>query len=151
MTSRMQFCVLHQEGAAPRGQLVLPRGTIQTAAFMPVRTFGTVKGMLSRDLAATGAEVCLGNTYHLMLRPGTQVIQEHGTLHNFMHWDKPILTDSGGFQVFSLGKMRKITEEGVTFRSPYNGDKVFLSPELPMQVQAELGRVVFMSFDEFTP
>jgi len=151
MTSRMQFSLLHQDGAARRGQMVFPRGTIQTPAFMPVGTLGTVKGMLPRDLAATGAEVCLGNTYHLMLRPGTQVIQEHGTLHNFMHWDKPILTDSGGFQVFSLGKMRKITEEGVTFRSPYNGDKVFLSPEISMQVQAELGSDICMIFDECTP
>lgn len=151
MNSRMAFSLLQQDGAARRGQLVFPRGTVQTPAFMPVGTLGTVKGMLPRDLAATGADICLGNTYHLMLRPGTEVVKAHGSLHGFMHWDKPILTDSGGFQVFSLGKMRKITEEGVTFRSPYNGDKVFLSPEISMQVQAELGSDVCMIFDECTP
>jgi len=151
MNSRMAFSLLQQDGAARRGQLVFPRGTVQTPAFMPVGTLGTVKGMLPRDLEATGADICLGNTYHLMLRPGTEVVKAHGSLHGFMHWDKPILTDSGGFQVFSLGKMRKITEEGVTFRSPYNGDKVFLSPEISMQVQAELGSDVCMIFDECTP
>ena len=147
----MSFSLKTQEGAARRGEMVFPRGKVQTPAFMPVGTYGTVKGVLPRDLAATGAEICLGNTYHLMLRPGTEVIKAHGSLHGFMHWDKPILTDSGGFQVFSLGKMRKITEEGVEFRSPINGDKVFLTPEKSMQVQADLGSDICMIFDECTP
>ncbi len=151
MSSRMSFSLKAQEGAARRGEMVFPRGKVQTPAFMPVGTYGTVKGMLPRDLEATGAEICLGNTYHLMLRPGTEIIKAHGSLHGFMHWDKPILTDSGGFQVFSLGKMRKITEEGVEFRSPLNGDKVFLTPEKSMQVQADLGSDICMIFDECTP
>lgn len=151
MSSRMSFSLKAQDGAARRGEMVFPRGKVQTPAFMPVGTYGTVKGMLPRDLEATGAEICLGNTYHLMLRPGTEIIKAHGSLHGFMHWDKPILTDSGGFQVFSLGKMRKITEEGVEFRSPINGDKVFLTPELSMQVQADLGSDICMIFDECTP
>src|SRR5690606_26790256 len=124
--SRMQFELKATDGAARRGQLTFPRGTVQTPAFMPVGTYGTVKGILPRDLEATGAEICLGNTFHLMLRPGTGVIQKHGDLHDFMQWQKLILTDSGGFQVFSLGALRKIKEEGVTFRSPINGDKIFL-------------------------
>lgn len=147
----MSFSLKAQDGAARRGEMVFPRGKVQTPAFMPVGTYGTVKGMLPRDLEATGAEICLGNTYHLMLRPGAEVIKAHGSLHGFMHWDKPILTDSGGFQVFSLGKMRKITEEGVEFRSPINGDKVFLTPERSMQVQADLGSDICMIFDECTP
>lgn len=151
MSSRMSFSLKVQDGAARRGEMVFPRGKVQTPAFMPVGTYGTVKGMLPRDLEATGAEICLGNTYHLMLRPGTEIIKAHGSLHGFMHWDKPILTDSGGFQVFSLGKMRKITEEGVEFRSPINGDKVFLTPEKSMQVQADLGSDICMIFDECTP
>lgn len=149
--SRMSFELLGQDGAARRGRLSFPRGTVETPAFMPVGTYGTVKGMLPRDLLATGAEICLGNTFHLMLRPGTEIIEAHGSLHGFMQWSKPILTDSGGFQVFSLGDLRKITEEGVAFRSPINGDKVFLSPERAMQVQRSLGSDICMIFDECTP
>ncbi|MCK0537759.1 tRNA guanosine(34) transglycosylase Tgt [Alcanivorax quisquiliarum] len=147
----MSFELLGQDGAARRGRLSFPRGTVETPAFMPVGTYGTVKGMLPRDLLATGAEICLGNTFHLMLRPGTEIIEAHGSLHGFMQWSKPILTDSGGFQVFSLGDLRKITEEGVAFRSPINGDKVFLSPERAMQVQRSLGSDICMIFDECTP
>lgn len=149
--SRMQFELLGRDGQARRGRLTFPRGTVETPAFMPVGTYGTVKGMLPRDLLATGAEICLGNTFHLMLRPGTEVIRAHGDLHDFMQWQKPILTDSGGFQVFSLGDLRKVTEEGVTFRSPVNGDRVFLGPEQAMQVQRELGSDICMIFDECTP
>lgn len=136
---------------ARRGQLYFPRGTIETPAFMPVGTYGTVKSMKPEELKDIGAEIILGNTFHLMLRPGTKVIQEHGDLHDFMHWDKPILTDSGGFQVFSLAKMRRITEEGVHFRSPINGEKFLLSPEYSMQIQRELGSDIVMIFDECTP
>ncbi len=147
----MKFDLLHQDGAARRGRLTFPRGTIETPAFMPVGTYGTVKAMTPEDVLATGAEVILGNTFHLMLRPGTETIAAHGDLHDFMHWEKPILTDSGGFQVFSLGKMRKITEQGVEFQSPVNGDKVFLGPEESMQVQRQLGSDIVMIFDECTP
>ena len=147
----MKFSVNKTDGKARRGQISFPRGTIETPAFMPVGTYGTVKGMLPRDIEATGAEIILGNTFHLMLRPGTEVVQNHGGLHAFMHWDKPILTDSGGFQVFSLGDLRKITEEGVSFRSPIDGSKVFLDPERSMQVQRELGSNIVMAFDECTP
>jgi len=118
---------------------------------MPVGTYGTVKAMTPRDLTELNAEIVLGNTFHLMLRPGMEVIESHGGLHRFAAWDKPILTDSGGFQVFSLGDLRKITEQGVTFRSPVNGDKVFLDPEKSMQIQAQLGADVVMIFDECTP
>ena len=118
---------------------------------MPVGTYGTVKGMLPRDIEEIGAEIILGNTFHLMLRPGTEVVQKHGDLHDFTQWKGPILTDSGGFQVFSLGEMRKITEKGVTFRSPINGDLVELTPEISMEVQAKLGSDVVMIFDECTP
>ena len=149
--SRMQFNLLGTDGAARRGRMTFPRGTVETPAFMPVGTYGTVKAMLPRDLEATGAEICLGNTFHLMLRPGTEVIRAHGDLHDFMQWQKPILTDSGGFQVFSLGKLRKVKEEGVTFSSPINGSKVFLGPEEAMQVQRELGADICMIFDECTP
>ncbi|MEY1662809.1 tRNA guanosine(34) transglycosylase Tgt [Alcanivorax sp. REN37] len=149
--SRMSFDLLGQDGLARRGRLTFPRGTVETPAFMPVGTYGTVKGMLPKDLLETGAEICLGNTFHLMLRPGTEVIEQHGSLHDFMRWPKPILTDSGGFQVFSLGAMRKISEEGVAFQSPINGDKVFLSPERAMQVQRSLGADICMIFDECTP
>lgn len=138
-------------GTARRGQLSFPRGTIETPAFMPVGTYGTVKSMKPEDIKESGAEIILGNTFHLMLRPGTEVIQQHGDLHDFMHWDKPILTDSGGFQVFSLAKMRKITEEGVHFRSPVDGRKILLSPEFSMQIQRELGSDIVMIFDECTP
>src|SRR5690606_6458362 len=114
----MRFSVSHQDGLARRGALVFPRGTIQTPAFMPVGTYGSVKGVAPKDIVDTGAEIILGNTFHLMLRPGTEVVEAHGSLHDFIGWQKPILTDSGGFQVFSLGDLRKITEEGVTFQSP---------------------------------
>lgn len=147
----MQFDLLSTDGLARRGDIRFPRGNIQTPAFMPVGTYGTVKGLVPEQLAATGAEICLGNTFHLMLRPGTEVVRAHGDLHDFMQWQRPILTDSGGFQVFSLGAMRKIKEQGVTFRSPINGDKIFLSPEKAMQVQAELGSDICMAFDECTP
>ena len=147
----LNFQVMATDGKARRGRLEFPRGSIETPAFMPVGTYGTVKGVLPRDIAATGAEIVLGNTFHLMLKPGTQVIQAHGTLHDFMHWQKPILTDSGGFQVFSLGKLRKITEAGVHFRSPHDGAKVFMGPEESIQVQHELGSDIVMIFDECTP
>ena len=149
--SRMAFALLGSDGQARRGRLTFPRGQVESPAFMPVGTYGTVKGMLPRDLEATGAQICLGNTFHLMLRPGTEVIRAHGDLHDFMQWQKPILTDSGGFQVFSLGELRKLSEQGVTFRSPINGDKVFLGPEEAMQVQRELGSDICMIFDECTP
>lgn len=147
----MKYKVLHTSGKARRGQIEFERGTIETPAFMPVGTYGTVKAMSPERVRDTGAEIILGNTFHLMLRPGTQVISLHGDLHDFMNWQGPILTDSGGFQVFSLGKLRKITEQGVTFRSPINGDKVFLGPEESMQVQRALGSDIVMIFDECTP
>lgn len=147
----MQFQLIAQQGLARLGCLEFDRGCVQTPAFMPVGTYGTVKAMTPEQIHATGAEIILGNTFHLMLRPGTEVIKAHGDLHDFMHWQAPILTDSGGFQVFSLGAMRKITEAGVTFRSPINGAKIFLSPELSMQVQHDLGSDVIMIFDECTP
>ena len=131
--------------------MVFDRGVVETPAFMPVGTAGTVKGMTPEEVKATGAHICLGNTFHLMLRPGTSIIKQHGDLHDFMNWDKPILTDSGGFQVFSLGELRKITEEGVTFRSPINGEKILLTPEKSMEVQRDLGSDIVMIFDECTP
>ena len=127
------------------------RGDVQTPAFMPVGTYGSVKSLSPLQVTETGAEILLGNTFHLMLRPGTHIIKKHGDLHDFMAWDKPILTDSGGFQVFSLGNLRKISEEGVEFRSPIDGDKVFLSPEKAIEVQRELGSDIVMAFDECTP
>ncbi len=147
----MKFNLSNTDGIRRQGQLQFARGTIQTPAFMPVGTYGTVKGMLPKDIEAIGAEIILGNTFHLMLRPGTQVIEAHGTLHDFMHWHKPILTDSGGFQVFSLGQLRKITEEGVTFQSPVNGERIFLDPERSIQTQVSLGSDIVMIFDECTP
>lgn len=147
----MKFELLKQDGAARRGRMVFDRGVVETPAFMPVGTYGTVKGMLPSQVVDTGAQIVLGNTFHLMLRPGTGIIRKHGDLHDFMGWQKPILTDSGGFQVFSLGEMRKIREEGVEFRSPVDGDKVFLSPERSMEVQRELGSDIVMVFDECTP
>ncbi len=147
----MNFSLIGTDGNARRGQLQFPRGAIETPAFMPVGTYGTVKGMLPRDILETGAEIILGNTFHLMLRPGTEIIESHGDLHDFMKWDKPILTDSGGFQVFSLGDLRKITEHGVTFRSPVDGDMVELTPEKSMEVQHALGADIVMIFDECTP
>lgn len=138
-------------GLARRGCLSFPRGQVQTPAFMPVGTYGTVKGLSAAQIKDIGADIILGNTFHLMLRPGTEVIKAHGDLHDFIAWDKPILTDSGGFQVFSLGAMRKISEQGVVFRSPVNGDKVEMSPESSMQVQRDLGSDIVMIFDECTP
>jgi len=149
--SHMQFELIGTDGAARRGRLNFPRGSVETPAFMPVGTYGTVKAMTPEELRELGAEIILGNTFHLMLRPGTEVIQAHGDLHDFMHWDGPILTDSGGFQVFSLGEMRKITEEGVKFQSPVNGSKVFMGPEESMAVQRALGSDIVMIFDECTP
>lgn len=147
----MKFEVLNNDGAARRGRLIFERGIVDTPAFMPVGTYGTVKAMTPEELLDTGAQIILGNTFHLMLRPGTSVIRAHGDLHNFMHWQGPILTDSGGFQVWSLGELRKIEERGVTFASPIDGDKVFLSPEVSMQVQRDLGADIVMIFDECTP
>ena len=152
----MQFEIDTSDEQARRGRLTFPRGVVETPAFMPVGTYGTVKGMLPRDIKEIGADIILGNTFHLWLRPGTEVVKGHGangsgTLHDFMAWDKPILTDSGGFQVFSLGAMRKISEEGVAFRSPIDGSKVFLDPEKSMQVQRDLGSDIVMIFDECTP
>lgn len=150
-TCFMDFTLTHTEGKARTGYLEFPRGKVRTPAFMPVGTYGTVKGMLPKDIEAIDADIILGNTFHLWLRPGMEVMKAHGDLHDFGGWHKPILTDSGGFQVFSLGKMRKITEDGVTFRSPVNGEKVFMSPEISMQVQRDLGSDVVMIFDECTP
>ena len=147
----MNFDLIATDGPARRGCLHLRRGTVQTPVFMPVGTYGTVKAMTPEELTGLGAEIVLGNTFHLMLRPGTAVIRAHGGLHGFMHWPGPILTDSGGFQVFSLAELRKLTEEGVRFRSPVNGDPVFLSPEISMQVQAALDSDVVMAFDECPP
>ncbi|HAZ80157.1 MAG TPA: tRNA guanosine(34) transglycosylase Tgt [Porticoccaceae bacterium] len=147
----MKFNLLATDGKARRGEMSFPRGTVQTPAFMPVGTYGTVKGMLPKDITEIGAEMILGNTFHLMLRPGTEVIKAHGDLHDFIQWQGPILTDSGGFQVFSLGDMRKITEKGVKFKSPIDGSPVFIDPETSMQVQRDLGSDVVMIFDECTP
>lgn len=163
----MEFEVLAQEGKARRGQLRFNRGVVNTPVFMPVGTYGTVKAMTPEELQAIGAEIILGNTFHLMLRPGTDIIQAHGDLHDFMHWQGPILTDSGGFQVWSLGagsesserfkddnkpKVKsKITEQGVHFQSPVDGSKIFMGPEESMQVQRQLGSDIVMIFDECTP
>ena len=151
MNTKMKYELINTDGKARRGRLTFARGVVETPAFMPVGTYGTVKGMKSEEVEATGAHIILGNTFHLMLRPGTDIIEQHGGLHGFMNWDKPILTDSGGFQVFSLGKMRKITEEGVRFSSPVNGEKIMLTPERSMEVQRKLGSDVVMIFDECTP
>jgi queuine tRNA-ribosyltransferase len=147
----MQFELLKSDDKARRGRLEFERGTVETPAFMPVGTYGTVKAMTPKAIRNTGAEILLGNTFHLMLRPGTEVIKAHGDLHDFMQWKRPILTDSGGFQVWSLSKRRKITEKGVTFASPVDGSKVFLGPEESMAVQAALGSDIVMCFDECTP
>jgi queuine tRNA-ribosyltransferase len=147
----MSFELDSTTGHARRGRLRFPRGVVETPAFMPVGTYGTVKSMLPRDIVDIGAHIILGNTFHLMLRPGTEVVKAHGDLHDFMQWHGPILTDSGGFQVFSLGKLRKITEAGVAFKSPINGSQVFIDPETSMRVQRELGSDVVMIFDECTP
>jgi queuine tRNA-ribosyltransferase len=149
--SRMSFQLLNRDGAARRGRLTFPRGTVDTPAFMPVGTYGSVKAMHPDSVAQGGAQILLGNTFHLYLRPGLEIIETHGGLHRFMNWDKPILTDSGGFQVWSLAKRRKITEQGVTFASPVDGSKVFLGPEESMKVQRVLGSDIVMIFDECTP
>jgi queuine tRNA-ribosyltransferase len=147
----MQFVLQHTDHQARRGQLIFERGVVDTPAFMPVGTYGTVKAMTPEELTASGAQIILGNTFHLMLRPGTAIVRAHGDLHDFMHWSGPILTDSGGFQVWSLGDLRKISEHGVTFASPVDGARVELTPEISMQVQRELGSDIVMIFDECTP
>ena len=146
----MKFELSSTDGLARRGTLSFPRGKVETPAFMPVGTYGTVKAMTPEELQTIGAQIILGNTFHLMLRPGMDVVKAHGDLHDFMHWEGPILTDSGGFQVFSLAEMRKITERGVIFRSPVDGAKVELTPEISMQIQHDLGSDIVMSFDECT-
>ncbi|MHB8680052.1 MAG: tRNA-guanine transglycosylase, partial [Rudaea sp.] len=147
----LHFDLLTSDHAARRGRVTFPRGTIETPAFMPVGTYGSVKGMTPRSILETGAEIILGNTFHLWLRPGLDVIGEFGGLHRFIGWDRPILTDSGGFQVFSLAERRKITEEGVRFASPVDGSRVFLSPEESMRIQRVLDSDIAMIFDECTP
>lgn len=147
----MKFERLATDGRARRGRLTFARGSVETPAFMPVGTYGTVKAMTPEELRGLGTEIVLGNTFHLMLRPGTEVIARHGDLHDFMHWDGPILTDSGGFQIFSLGALRKLREEGCTFRSPVDGSKIFLGPEESMTVQRALGSDIVMVLDECTP
>ncbi len=149
--SRMRFELLREDGAARRGRLEFARGAVETPAFMPVGTYGTVKAMTPEDLDSIGTQIVLGNTFHLYLRPGLEVIEAHRGLHGFMQWHRPILTDSGGFQVWSLAEMRKITEEGARFRSPVDGAPVFLSPEESMRIQRTLGSDIAMSFDECTP
>jgi queuine tRNA-ribosyltransferase len=147
----MRFELLRHEGSARRGRLDFSRGSVETPAFMPVGTYGTVKAMTPEELQTMGVEIVLGNTFHLYLRPGLEVIAAHGGLHRFMHWERPILTDSGGFQVWSLAEMRTLTEAGVQFRSPVDGAPVFLSPEESMRIQHALGSDIAMSFDECTP
>ena len=147
----MKFALLATDGRARRGRLEFPRGTIETPAFMPVGTYGTVKSMTPEELEGLGAEIILGNTFHLMLRPGEDIVHAHGGLHEFMHWSRPILTDSGGFQVWSLAELRKISEEGVRFASPVDGAPVFLGPERSMEIQRALGADIVMAFDECTP
>ena len=146
----MRFQLKAQDGSARRGRMDFPRGSVETPAFMPVGTYGTVKAMTPEDLEAIGAQIILGNTFHLFLRPGLEVIEAHRGLHDFIHWHRPILTDSGGFQVFSLAEMRKLTEQGVRFRSPVDGAEVFLSPEESMRIQRTLRSDIAMSFDECT-
>jgi queuine tRNA-ribosyltransferase len=147
----MEFSVKATDGQARLGEMRFPRGLVRTPAFMPVGTYGSVKGLNPQQVADTGADILLGNTFHLMLRPGTDIINQHGDLHEFMGWSKPILTDSGGFQVFSLGELRKISEEGVQFRSPVDGRKIFLGPESAVEIQHKLGSDILMAFDECTP
>ena len=147
----MKFEHTASDGAARRGRITFARGTVETPAFMPVGTYGSVKGVTPEELRTLGAEIILSNTFHLMLRPGTEVVRAHGDLHDFMHWSGPILTDSGGFQVYSLAQLRRITEAGVTFQSPVNGDRIFLGPEESMAVQRALGSDIAMAFDECTP
>jgi queuine tRNA-ribosyltransferase len=147
----MEFTLHKTDGLARRGTLRLAHGVVETPVFMPVGTYGTVKAMSPEELKGIGAQIVLGNTFHLWLRPGLEVVEAHGGLHRFMGWDGPILTDSGGFQVFSLGELRKITEEGVKFQSPVNGDKLFLTPEESMRIQRVLNSDIVMVFDECTP
>ncbi len=147
----MKFTLSHRDRAARRGRLELAHGAVDTPAFMPVGTYGTVKAMSPAELKEVGAQIVLGNTFHLWLRPGTEVIARHGGLHRFMGWDAPVLTDSGGFQVFSLGALRKISEEGVKFASPINGDRLLLTPEESMRVQRALDSDIAMIFDDCTP
>ena len=147
----MKFELVTESAAARRGRLHFARGVVETPAFMPVGTYGTVKAMTPEDVRATGADILLSNTFHLWLRPGLAVIEAHAGLHRFMHWERPILTDSGGFQVFSLATSRKLTEDGVRFRSPVDGAEVFLTPEIAMQIQRTLRSDVAMIFDECTP
>ena len=147
----MKFSVTHRDGAARRGRLELAHGAVETPVFMPVGTYGTVKAMSPEELEGLGAQIVLGNTFHLWLRPGTEVIEKHGGLHGFMGWQRPILTDSGGFQVFSLTTLRKLSEEGVRFASPINGDQMLLTPEESMRVQRALNSDIVMVFDECTP
>jgi queuine tRNA-ribosyltransferase len=147
----LDFELLNTEGHARRGRMTLNHGVVQTPVFMPVGTYGTVKGVTPRSLEEMGAQIILGNTFHLWMRPGLDVLKHFGGLHRFEQWNRPILTDSGGFQVWSLGEMRKISEEGVKFASPVNGDKLFLTPEISMQIQALLNSDIVMQFDECTP
>jgi queuine tRNA-ribosyltransferase len=147
----MKFSVTHRDGAARRGRLELAHGAVETPVFMPVGTYGTVKAMSPEELEGLGAQIVLGNTFHLWLRPGARILEKHGGLHGFMGWRHPILTDSGGFQVFSLGAMRKITEEGAKFASPINGDRLLLTPEESMRIQRSLNSDIVMAFDECTP
>ena len=149
--SHMQFELDNTDGQARRGRLKFPRGVVETPAFMPVGTYGSVKTMTPEEVEAIGAEIILGNTFHLMLRPGTEVVQAHGDLHDFMRWQGPILTDSGGFQVFSLAELRNISEDGVRFKSPVDGSQIFLDPEKSIDVQHKLGSDIIMIFDECTP
>lgn len=150
-TSHLEFSLAATDGKARTGSMRFPRGEVATPAFMPVGTYGTVKGLTPEQVRGTGADILLGNTFHLMLRPGTETINVHGDLHDFIGWERPILTDSGGFQVFSLGEMRKISEKGVTFSSPVDGAKIFLGPESAIDVQHKLGSDIIMVFDECTP
>ncbi len=148
---QMQFKVNASDGKARTGVMNFPRGAVATPAFMPVGTYGSVKGLSPQQVRDTGADIILGNTFHLMLRPGTEVIMKHGDLHDFTGWERPMLTDSGGFQVFSLGEMRKISEQGVKFRSPVDGAEIFLGPENAIEIQHQLGSDIIMVFDECTP
>lgn len=147
----MKFELKNTDKTARRGKMIFDRGEVETPAFMPVGTYGTVKAMTPEEVSGLGAQIILGNTFHLAITPGIDVIEAHGDLHDFMHWQGLILTDSGGFQVFSLGKTRKISEKGVDFRSPKDGAKIFMGPEESMQIQYKLGSDIVMIFDECTP
>ena len=151
MASAVLYKLIKKDGRARRGEIVTPHGTIQTPVFMPVGTAGAVKAMKPEDVKKMGAEIILGNTYHLYLRPGLGTLREAGGLHKFEHWDGPILTDSGGFQIFSLAPIRKLTEEGCKFRSHIDGSKHFISPEKSIEIQTALGSDIMMAFDECAP